>query len=93
VHDLADSEKHCQTCQQDLRPIGEESSEHYEYIPAQLTVVENVCKKYACDCTVKNSYQAAATDRKEYRWCQPAGAGDRGQNRRSFALTPAREDL
>jgi len=55
VHDLADSEKHCQACQQDLRPIGEESSEHYEYIPAQLTVIENVCKKYACDCTVKTA--------------------------------------
>jgi len=55
VHDLADSEKHCPACQQDLRPIGEESSEHYEYIPAQLTVIENVCKKYACDCTVKTA--------------------------------------
>src|SRR5436309_6082912 len=38
VHDLAEAEKHCATCQQDLRPIGEESSERYEYIPAQLTV-------------------------------------------------------
>ena len=42
-------------CQQDLRPIGEESSERYEYIPAQLTVIEDVCKKYACDCTVKTA--------------------------------------
>src|SRR5689334_7717678 len=41
VHDLADSEKQCEVCQQDLRPIGEESSERYEYIPAQLTVVED----------------------------------------------------
>jgi len=48
VHDLADSEKHCAVCQQDLRSIGEESSERYEYIPAQLTVIEDVCKKYAC---------------------------------------------
>ena len=31
VHDLAEAEKHCATCQQDLRPIGEESSERYEY--------------------------------------------------------------
>jgi transposase len=53
VHDLADSEKHCSTCQQDLRPIGEESSERYEYIPAQLTVIEEVCKKDAC--TVKTA--------------------------------------
>ena len=55
VHDLADSEKHCSICQQDLRPIGEESSERYEYIPAQLTVIEDVRKKYACDCTVKTA--------------------------------------
>src|SRR5690349_14838892 len=55
VHDLADAEKHCAACQQDLRLIGEESSERYEYIPAQLTVIEDVCKKYACDCTVKTA--------------------------------------
>jgi transposase len=55
VHDLADSEKHCDACQQDLRPIGEESSERYEYIPAQLTVIEDVCKKYACACTVRTA--------------------------------------
>src|SRR6266404_445398 len=55
VHDLAEEEKHCSGCQQDLRPIGEESSERYEYIPAQLTVIEDIRKKYACDCTVKTA--------------------------------------
>jgi len=55
VHDLADEEKHCATCQHDLRLIGEETSERYEYIPAQLKVVEDVCKKYACDCTIKTA--------------------------------------
>lgn len=55
MHDLAEEEKHCATCQKDLRPIGEETSERYEYIPAQLKVVEDVCKKYACDCTVKTA--------------------------------------
>jgi transposase len=55
VHDLAEEEKHCSTCQQDLRPIGEESSERYDYIPAQLTVIEDICKKYACACTVKTA--------------------------------------
>jgi transposase len=55
VHDLAEQEKHCSTCQQDLRPIGEESSERYEYIPAQWTVIEDICKKYACACTVKTA--------------------------------------
>jgi transposase len=55
VHDLPQAEKHCQVCHQDLRPIGEESSERYEYIPAQLTVTEDVCKKYACACTVRTA--------------------------------------
>ena len=55
LHDLPDEEKHCQTCQQDLRSIGEESSERYEYVPAQLTVIEDVCKKYACACTVRTA--------------------------------------
>jgi transposase len=55
VHDLAEEEKHCAACHQDLRSIGEESSERYEYIPAQLTVIEDVCKKYACACTVKTA--------------------------------------
>ena len=35
--------------------MGEESSERYEYIPAQLTVIEDICKKYACACTVKTA--------------------------------------
>jgi transposase len=52
VHDLAESEKHCKDCDKDLRQIGEEVSERYEYIPAQLKVVEDVCIKYACECTV-----------------------------------------
>lgn len=55
IHDLAEAEKHCEACHQDLREIGEETSERYEYVPAQLTVVEDVCKKYACGCTVKTA--------------------------------------
>jgi transposase len=55
VHDLAEEERHCAVCRQDLRPIGEESSERYEYVPAQMTVIEDVCKKYACACTVKTA--------------------------------------
>lgn len=55
VHDLAEADKHCPDCKQDLRPIGEESSERYEYIPAQVIVIEDVCKKYACACTVKTA--------------------------------------
>jgi transposase len=54
-HDLREEDKHCAACSQDLRPIGEETSERYEYIPAQLLVIEDVCKKYACACTVKTA--------------------------------------
>lgn len=54
-HDLTPEEKHCAGCQQDLHLIGEETSERYEYIPAQFLVVEDVCKKYACQCTVKTA--------------------------------------
>jgi transposase len=55
VHDLDEAEKHCAACAQDLREFGEETSERYEYIPAQLIVIEDVCKKYSCACTVKTA--------------------------------------
>ena len=32
VHDLAEAEKHCDGCGQDLRLMAEETSERYEYI-------------------------------------------------------------
>ena len=54
-HDLRAEEKHCASCNQHLRPIGEEISERYEYIPAQMLVIEDVCKKYACACSVKTA--------------------------------------
>jgi transposase len=53
VHDLGESEKHCNGCGKDLRLIAEETSERYEFIPAVMKVVEDVRLKYACDCTVK----------------------------------------
>ncbi len=55
VHDLAQAEKHCVRCGQDLRPIGEETCERYEYVPASLTVIEEACLKYACACTVRTA--------------------------------------
>lgn len=54
-HDLSAEEKHCSGCQQDLHLLGEETSERYEYIPAQFIVIEDVCKKYACACTVRTA--------------------------------------
>jgi transposase len=55
VHDLAEVEKHCGGCGKDLRLIAEETSERYEYIPASMKVIQDVCLKYACDCTVRTA--------------------------------------
>jgi transposase len=55
IHDLAESEKHCQGCGKDLRLIAEETSERYDYIPASVRVMQDVCLKYACDCTIKTA--------------------------------------
>ena len=52
VHDLPEAEKHCASCGEDLRRMGEEVSERYEYIPAQMMVIEDACQKYACTCKV-----------------------------------------
>jgi len=59
VHDLRESEKHCQECGKDLRLIGEDKSERYEYIPATMKVIEDVRLRYACDCTVKAAEKPA----------------------------------
>jgi transposase len=59
VHDLPEAEKHCSCCGKDLRLIAEETSERYEYIPASVKVIEDVRKKYACDCTVKTADKLA----------------------------------
>jgi transposase len=55
VHDLAEAEKHCAGCGKDLRLIAEETNERYEYIPASMKVIQDVCLKYACDCTVRTA--------------------------------------
>jgi transposase len=55
VRDLPAEQKHCSGCQQDLRLIGEETSERYEYIPASVLVIEEACLKYACACTVRTA--------------------------------------
>jgi transposase len=54
-HDLPESQKHCGQCDQDLRSIGVEVSERYEYIPAQMKVIEDACFTYACACRVKTA--------------------------------------
>lgn len=59
VHDLMEADKHCTGCQQTLRHIGEEVSERYEYIPAQMLVIEEACQKYACACTIRTATKPA----------------------------------
>lgn len=59
VHDLAEADKHCSDCQQALRHIGEEVSERYEYIPAQMLVIEDACQKYACGCKIRTASKPA----------------------------------
>jgi transposase len=59
VHDLPEGEKHCGCCGKDLRLFEEEISERYEYIPASIKVIEDVRRKYACDCTVKTADKPA----------------------------------
>ena len=93
VHDLADAEKHCEACPQDLRPIGEESSERYEYIPAQLMVIEDVCKKYACDCTVKTATKPPQPIEKSTAGASLLAQVIVAETGRPPAAAPAREDL
>jgi transposase len=59
IHDLAEADKHCSDCQQTLRRIGEEVSERYEYIPAQMLVIEDACQKYACACKIRTAGKPA----------------------------------
>jgi transposase len=59
VYDLAEAEKHCQECGKDLRLIGEDKSERYEYIPATMKVIEDVRLRYGCDCTVRAAEKPA----------------------------------
>ena len=50
---IAETEKRCAQCDQDLRAHRAEVSERYHYILAQMTVIEDVCFPYAC--TVKTA--------------------------------------
>src|ERR1044072_5577289 len=49
----------CQECGKDLRLIGEDKSERYEYIPATMKVIEDVRLRYACACTVRAAEKPA----------------------------------
>ena len=48
VHDIADNEKTCDCCGNELHVIGEEVSEKLDIVPAKATVIEHVRLKYGC---------------------------------------------
>lgn len=48
VHELSAEEKCCKQCRKEMSEFGEDRSEQLEYIPAQIKVIEHVCKKYRC---------------------------------------------
>ena len=48
-HHLPEDQAHCD-CGASLKEIGTHSSEHYEYIPARVLVIEHIQHQYACPC-------------------------------------------
>ena len=50
IHDLPESEKICPHDGTTLKCIGEETSEQLDIIPAKITVLRHLRKKYACPC-------------------------------------------
>lgn len=49
IIDIPDSEKLCSCCGHALHVMGQELSEHINYIPASLKIIETRRKKYACN--------------------------------------------
>jgi len=92
-HDLAEQEKHRTECHQDLRKIGEEVSERYEYLPAQMKAIEDACFTYACSCTVKTATKPPQPIEKGTAGASGSGASHRQQAGRSLALTPAGKNV
>lgn len=62
VYDLEETKRQCPECQEQLRRIGEDTSERLEYVPASLVVIEEACQKYACPkgCTVVTAVKPEA---------------------------------
>jgi transposase len=56
IHDLPEEEKHCPHCGEMRHVIGREVTEQIDYVPPQVSVLENVQLKYGC----RHCEQAAA---------------------------------
>ena len=50
IHDLPDDEKFCPHDKQALRHFGDECHKQLDYIPAKITVLNHVRRKYMCPC-------------------------------------------
>lgn len=50
IHDLADEDKTCDSCQAILLPIKDDALEQLAIIPAQYYVIRHIRKRYACSC-------------------------------------------
>jgi len=50
IHDLAEDEKFCPHDNQALRHFGDECHKQLDYIPAKVTVLNHVRRKYMCPC-------------------------------------------
>ena len=50
VHEIPESERHCDHDGQLLAEIGEVISEQLDIIPAKIQVIRHIRKKYACNC-------------------------------------------
>ena len=57
-YDLTDEEKICD-CGCQLVCIGEEITEQLDIVPAQIKVLQHVCKKYACQTGCKDNIKTA----------------------------------
>ena len=49
----------CGECGSAHHSLPPDTSEHYEFIPAQLKVIEEVCLKYACACQIHTATKPA----------------------------------
>ncbi len=58
IHDLDESEKVCPHDGTALRHFGDETSEQLDYIPAQMSVLHHIRRKYTCPCC--NDYMVTA---------------------------------
>lgn len=48
VHDIPESDKHCDCCGGELHKMGEDVSEKLDFVPAKVKVIEHIRPKYAC---------------------------------------------